>query len=51
MTAFPFLKYGRQGMPAGDDERFHQVLVDHLGLERHPRLAAWVDRVEERPRA
>jgi glutathione S-transferase len=51
VTAFPFLKYGRQGMPAGDDERFHQVLVDHLGIERHPRVAAWVDRVEERPRA
>ena len=51
VTAFPFLKYGRQGMPAGDDEPFHQVLVDHLGMDGHPRLAAWVDRVDERPRA
>lgn len=51
VTAFPFLKYGRQGMPSGDDEPFHQVLVDHLGMQRHARLAAWVDRVDERPRA
>jgi glutathione S-transferase len=51
VTAFPFLKYGRQGMPAGDDELFHQVLVDHLGMDGHPRLAAWVDRIDERPRA
>ena len=51
MTAFPFLKYGRHGMPADDDELFHRVLVDHLGMDGHPRLAAWVDRVDERPRA
>jgi glutathione S-transferase len=51
VTAFPFLKYGRLGLPEGDDELFHRVLVDHLGMDGHPRLAAWVDRVDERPRA
>ena len=51
VTAFPFLKYGRQGLPADDDEVFHRVLVDHLGMDGHPRLAAWADRVDDRPRA
>jgi glutathione S-transferase len=51
VTAYPFLRYGRQGMPDGDDEGFHQVLVDHLGMDDHPGTAAWVDRVAERPQA
>jgi glutathione S-transferase len=51
VTAFPFLKYGRLGIPEDDDEVFHRVLVDHLGMDGHPRLAAWVDRVDRRPRA
>jgi glutathione S-transferase len=51
VTAYPFLRYGRQGMPTGDDEPFHQVLVDHLGMDDHPRTAAWVDRILERPQA
>jgi glutathione S-transferase len=51
VTAYPFLRYGRQGVPDGDDEPFHQVLVDQLGMDDHPRTATWVDRVAERPQA
>lgn len=52
VVAFPFLKYGVLGMPEGDDELFHRVLVERLPIgEGHPRLAAWVERVDARPRA
>ncbi len=50
VTAFPFLRYAT-GLPAGDDELFHQVLADNLPLEGHPRVAAWIERVDSRPRA
>jgi glutathione S-transferase len=50
-AAFPFLKYARFRDPA-DDEPFHRVLDDFQQLgDGHPRLAAWIDRVNERPRA
>jgi glutathione S-transferase len=49
-AAFPFLKYAVLGLPEGDDERFHQILVDEMSTDRHPRLEAWVRRVDERPR-
>jgi glutathione S-transferase len=50
-AAFPFLKYAKLRDPA-DDELFHRVLEEHLPLgRRHPRLSAWIDRVNERPRA
>jgi glutathione S-transferase len=55
-AAFPFLKYARLREPA-DDELFHRILEDNLRLDNprldrdHPRLAAWIDRVNERPRA
>jgi glutathione S-transferase len=50
-AAFPFLKYARCRDPA-DDERFHLILEEHQRLDgAHPRLAAWIDRVNERPRA
>jgi glutathione S-transferase len=51
-TVFPFLKYPVLGLPEGDDEPFHGVLVDtmHLG-DGFPRLRAWVHRVDARPRA
>jgi glutathione S-transferase len=50
-AAFPFLKYAKLRDPA-DDELFHLVLEEHLRLGGgHPRLSAWIDRVNERPRA
>jgi glutathione S-transferase len=50
-AAFPFLKYARFRDPA-DDELFHLILEEHQRLDgAHPRLAAWIDRVNERPRA
>jgi glutathione S-transferase len=50
-AAFPFLKYGKLRDPA-DDELFHRILEDNLRLDGgHPRLSAWIDRVNERPRA
>ena len=49
-AAFPFLKYAKLRDPA-DDELFHRILEEHLPLDgRHPRLSAWIDRVNERPR-
>jgi glutathione S-transferase len=52
VVAFPFLKYGVFGLPEGDDELFHRVLVDRLPIgQAHPRLAAWVERVDALPRA
>jgi glutathione S-transferase len=50
-AAFPFLKYALMRDP-GDDELFHRVLDDYQQLgDDHPRLAAWIERVDERPRA
>lgn len=50
-AAFPFLKYGKLRDPA-DDELFHLILAEHLALgDGHPRLSAWIDRVNARPRA
>ena len=50
-AAFPFLKYARLRDPA-DDELFHVVLDRHQQLSRsHERLAAWIDRMNARPRA
>jgi glutathione S-transferase len=50
-AAFPFLKYANGRDPA-DDELFHRILEDKLRLDgTHPRLSAWIDRVNERPRA
>ena len=50
-AAFPFLKYAKRRDPE-DDERFHRILDDNLQLEGgYPRVSAWIDRVNERPRA
>jgi glutathione S-transferase len=50
-AVFPFLKYAVQIDPA-DDEVFHRVLNDHQPLgDDHPRIAAWIARVDELPRA
>jgi maleylpyruvate isomerase len=63
-AAFPFLKFAKLRDPA-DDELFHRILEDNLRLDRaghenppshprpdgsHPRLSAWIERVNERPR-
>jgi glutathione S-transferase len=51
MTAFPFLKYAGLGLPPGDDERFHAILVEGMPLDDHPRVRAWIERVDALPRA
>lgn len=49
-AAFPFLKYAKLRDPA-DDELFHRILDNKLQLDGgYPRLSAWIDRVNERPR-
>ena len=50
VLAFPFLKYGR-GVEPGDEDPFHHVLAEHLALAAHPRLAAWIARVDALPRS
>jgi glutathione S-transferase len=51
VVAFPFLKYAVMLDP-DDDEEFHRILNRHLRLDgRYPRLAAWIQRVDARPRA
>jgi maleylacetoacetate isomerase len=49
-VAFPFLKYVRP-VPPPDDDPFHVVLAERQTLEGRPNLAAWIDRVDARPRA
>jgi glutathione S-transferase len=50
-AAFPFLKYGLI-WDEEDDEPFHRILVEHLGLDdRYPRVEAWIRRVDQHPRA
>jgi glutathione S-transferase len=49
-AAYPFLKYAAWRDPA-DDELFHRVLDSYQVLgDGHPRLEAWIARVDERPR-
>lgn len=50
--AFPFLKYAVLGLPAGDEELFHRILVEHQPLgDGYPHLKAWVRRVDAHPRS
>ena len=50
-AAFPFLKYAVLPLPDGDEEIFHRVLRDYQPLgTTHPRLEAWIHRVDARPR-
>ena len=50
-AAFPFLKYARSRDPE-DDELFHRILELHQPLgDDHPRLAAWIERIDALPRA
>ena len=50
VCAFPFLKFALLRDPE-DDEEFHLILERHQRLNGHERLAAWIHRVNERPRA
>jgi glutathione S-transferase len=50
VAAFPFLKYALFRDPE-DDEDFHLILEKHQPLDGHPRVADWIERVNERPRA
>ena len=50
VVAFPFLKYAVDAN-AHDDDGFHQILRDWLPIEGHPRVEAWIARVDERERA
>jgi glutathione S-transferase len=51
VTAFPFLKYAAFGLPEGDDERFHAILVEQQPLAGDSPLRAWADRVDAHPRS
>jgi glutathione S-transferase len=49
-AAFPFLRFARYSLP-DDPYLFHQILIDRLRpLDRHPRVAEWIERVDARPR-
>ena len=51
-VAFPFLKYALFPKLPEDDEPFHQVLDTHQPLgDGHPRLRAWIERIDALPRA
>jgi maleylpyruvate isomerase len=51
VCAFPFLKYALLHDPE-DTETFHRVLMEHQPLgDSHPRLRAWIERVDAMPRA
>ena len=50
-AAFPFVKFAR-GRDPEDDELFHRILEERQPLgSTHPRLGAWIERVDARPRA
>jgi glutathione S-transferase len=51
-AAFPFLKYATIAHHPDDDEPFHAILEEHQALDGgHPRLAAWITRMDGLPRA
>jgi len=50
VVAFPFLKY-MTVWEDGDTHLFHRLLRDRQRPGRHPRVEAWIARVDERPRA
>jgi glutathione S-transferase len=50
-AAFPFLRYAVDRNEA-DDEPFHAILREFMPLgDAHPKLRAWIDRVDRHPRA
>jgi glutathione S-transferase len=50
VTAYPFLKYAVL-WDEGDEHEFHRVLQRWLPVDGHPRVEAWIHRVNEHPRA
>ena len=50
LVAFPFLKY-MTVWEEGDTHLFHELLRDWQRPGKHPRLEAWIARVDARPRA
>jgi glutathione S-transferase len=51
-AVFPFVKYALLPVDPTDDEVFHKILADHQPLgDDHPRLAAWIERIDALPRA
>jgi glutathione S-transferase len=50
VIAFPFLKYAVFGLPEGDDEIFHRVLVEEQPLRPGSPLHEWARRVDSHPR-
>jgi glutathione S-transferase len=48
--AYPFLKFAAGRDPA-DSELFHEILDKYQSVEGRPHLAAWIQRVSERPQA
>ena len=50
VTAFPFLKY-MTVWEDGDAHLFHALLRDWMPPGRHPRVEAWIARVDALPRA
>jgi glutathione S-transferase len=51
VIAFPFLKYAVFGLPEGDDERFHAILVEHQPLAAASPLRPWAERVDAKRRS
>lgn len=51
IAAFPFLKYAAVPVAPDDDYLFHRILRDFQKPGKsHPRLVAWIARMDERPR-
>lgn len=49
-VAFPFLQYA-EGIDENDHHVFHVVLERWLKSREHPRLSAWIERIDALPRA
>jgi maleylpyruvate isomerase len=50
VVAFPFLKYAALAPDPADTDTFHAVLHEHLAGDGHPRLHAWIARMDQLPR-
>jgi glutathione S-transferase len=50
VVVFPFLKYAALAPDPADTDPFHHVLNEHLATTRHPRLLAWIERIDRLPR-